>query len=124
MRIVLPRVLEVQEHMATAQSDAELASSWRRRKQQVNGSDKVAGTERGTVSRRALRNGGVTGSNQALNALTCMINAEQVRRRPRQPRRPEITAAPALWGARTTFMTSDLQFLNQPVIVMLPARPH
>jgi hypothetical protein len=25
------------------------------------------------------------------------------------------------YGARTTFMTSDLQFLNQPVIVMLPA---
>jgi len=30
----------------------------------------------GTVSRRALRSGGVTGSNQAMNALARMIGAE------------------------------------------------
>jgi hypothetical protein len=28
------------------------------------------------VSRRALRSGGVVGSNEALNALACMINNE------------------------------------------------
>ena len=49
------------------------------------------------VSRRALRSGGVTGSNQALNALARRMNAERAAAAPPEPISPgqEVTAAAA-----------------------------